>query len=316
MLINMQQLAAEVQVKTMQLMPPPILLRTLRKRRIAPTKVESRTKTKTELSTSRTISVSTLRIKTPKKSRANLRYSMTVRQKNIANGASTMIVLRRITFSKADVKYTFLLGILKGKSHDNFVTDHLSLKEYNDTQDPDSRLSADEILELALNKLAQSVVKVSNAVRRQKHYMRNFLSLTGSVREFGKRLMELNKYFPYFPVDDPDSDGLTPHKGLPDDELNDILDRAKPLTWHLTMLESNLDVQSMSWDEILDYYKKLELSDAIKKAQDKSKSDSGGSNTNKCKRNKNSKDQSKSGKAKSQPSSARKEACKHCGKWH
>jgi hypothetical protein len=66
----------------------------------------------------------------------------------------------------------------------------------------------------------------------------------------------------------------------------------------------------MSWDKILDYYEKLELSDAIKKAQDKSKSASGESHTNKRKRNKNSKDQSRSGKAKSQPSSARKEACK------
>src|SRR5487761_2642506 len=307
MLINMQQLAAEAQVKTMQLMPPPIPFANASKKKNRAD--QGRKSNEDEDGTKYVSHDFRIDIKDKNSEKVTRKFKI------FEDGTPEEYCKWRIdydsvashpTFSKADVKYTFLLGILKGKSLDSFVTDHLSLKEYNDMQELENRLTADEILELAINKLAQSVFKVSNAVRRQKHYMRNFLSLTGSVREFGKRLMELNKYFPYFPVDDPDSDGLTPHKGLPDDELNDILDRAKPLTWHLTMLESNLDVQSMSWDKILDYYEKLELSDAIKKAQDKSKSDAGGSNTNKRKRNKNSKDQSGSGKAKNQPSSARK----------
>jgi hypothetical protein len=43
-----------------------------------------------------------------------------------------------------------------------------------------------------------------NPVSRQQHYMRNGLLINGTltVREWGNRLMELNKYFPYFPVDE------------------------------------------------------------------------------------------------------------------
>ncbi len=61
-----------------------------------------------------------------------------------------------------------------------------------------------------------------------------------------------------------------PYCGFPNDKLNNILDQAKPMSWHTIMLESNLDVQDMSWDEILvDYYKKLEMSDRIKKLRTK-----------------------------------------------
>jgi hypothetical protein len=47
-----------------------------------------------------------------------------------------------------------------------------------------------------------------------------------------------------------------PYRGFPNDELNDILDWAKSMSWHTIMLELNLDVQDMSWDKILHYYKR------------------------------------------------------------
>ena len=165
--------------------------------------------------------------------------------------------------------------------------------------------------------MARDVFKVTNAVRRQKHYMRNCLFLNGSVREWGNRLAKLNKYFTYFPVDSIE-EGMIPHKGLPEDELNDILDRAKPTTWHTTMLESNLEVQDMSWDQILEYYEKLEMSDAIKKRTSNEDKASGSNGRNrKRKNNSPNENSSKPGHKPSQKSeSARKEACQHCGKWH
>jgi transposase InsO family protein len=316
MLINMQQLVAEAQVKTMQLMPPPI-----------PFEASSNKKNRNDQGRKTDDDDSTqylsydFRIDSKDKNSEKVSRKFRI----FDDGTPEEYCKWRIdydsvashpTLSKADVKYAFLVGILKGKSLDTFVTEHKTFKEYNSKQNVEDRLTADQLISLSLNKLAQNVFKVANAVRRQKHYMRNFLTLTGPVREFGKRLIDLNSYFPYFPTDDPEDEGLIKHAGLPIDELNDILDRAKPLTWHLTMLESNLDVQNMSWDEILEYYERLELSDAIKKAQDKGKSN--GDSSHKRKRGKKPKDQSGSGNqsAKNKPASSRKEACKHCGKWH
>ena len=100
---------------------------------------------------------------------------------------------------------------------------------------------------MLLMTLAHDIFKVSNVAHHQKHYMRNCLVMSGeTMRVWGKHLMELNKYFPYFPVDETDEGLAKSHQGLPDDELNDILDCAKPINWHITMLESNLEVQEMS----------------------------------------------------------------------
>ncbi len=133
-------------------------------------------------------------------------------------------------FKTGEAKLSLLLSILKGKSRDRFVTSHDNHKSENDAAAEENCLSANELLECALNDMARDMFKVPNAARRQKHYMRKCLFLNDTVREWGKRLMELNKYFPYFLLENHD-DGFTSHEGLPDDKLNNILDRAKPFSW-------------------------------------------------------------------------------------
>jgi hypothetical protein len=200
------------------------------------------------------------------------------------------------------------------------VTSHDSHKSENDAAAVENRLSANNLLECALNDMARDVFKVPNAARRQKHYMRNCLFLNDTtVREWGKRLMELNKYFPFFPIENQHDDSSTGHEGLPDDELNDILDRAKPISWHTTMLESNLEVQDMSWDKILDYYEKLEMSDLIKKLgngnEDKSESHNGKRKRNKGHSNDNNHGSGKSAKNKGHKTDFEcKTPCVHCKK--
>ena len=322
MKIDMQKLAAEAHGKTMQLMPPPIPFD-------PPSKKKSRSDRNRQKSddddTDSTQYISfDIRID-PKDKNSE---KVTRKLKVFEDGTPEEYCKWRIdyddfitypAFSKADAKLSLLTSILKGKSRDSFNVYHAKCKADNEEEKAEDKISADKLIEYALNDLAHDIFKVSNAARRQKHYMRNCLVLGGeTVRAWGKRLIELNKYFPYFPVDETE-DGLDKsHQGLPDDELNDILDRAKPINWHITMLESNLEVQDMSWDDILDYYEKLEMSDAIKKKNNGNQDSSEGHN-GKRKRKGNVKDHSGSGKAakpSTKPGSQRKEACKHCGKWH
>jgi hypothetical protein len=227
--------------------------------------------------------------------------------------------------NKAEAKFGLLLSILKGKSRDSFATYHAKLKSENEKSKEKDRVDDETVLKLALNALASDVFMV-NPVRRQQHYMRNGLLINGNltVREWGNRLMELNKYFPYFPVDETRGRRLVPYQGFPEDELNDILDRAKPMSWHTIMLELNLDVQDMSWDKILDYYEKLEMSDRLMKLRTRNDDKSNGDGGNKRKRGRHGRARNQSNDDngnKTAPQNGtngktRKTACKHCSKWH
>ena len=208
-----------------------------------------------------------------------------------------------------------LLSILKRKAKDIFSSEHTRLKGHNDTEPVDVQFTGDQLLQLALNEMSKSVFQVSNAVRCQKHYMRSGLVLSGSVRDWGKRLMELNKYILHFPIDDPYTNWTVPD-GLPADELNDISDRAKPVHWHCIMLESNIEIQDMSWAAILEYYEKLESHDNIKNPNGQGDKFEGHTGKRKHKDNHKEKGSGKPAKNGQKPNFNRTEACKHCDKWH
>ena len=48
-------------------------------------------------------------------------------------------------------------------------------------------------------------------------------------------------------------------KKFDDDELVDFLDQAKPLEWQSALLASNLKPHNLSWEDTVDYFKKLEV---------------------------------------------------------
>jgi hypothetical protein len=130
---------------------------------------------------------------------------------------------------KAEAKFGLLLRILKGKLHDSFATYHAKLKSKNEKLKEKDRVDDVTVLKLALNALASNMFMV-NPVRCQEHYMHNRLLINSPLtvrEEWGNQLMELNKYFPYFPFDKGGRQ-LVLYSGFPDDELNHILDRAKP----------------------------------------------------------------------------------------
>ena len=98
-----------------------------------------------------------------------------------------------------------------------------------------------------------------DGLAKQKAYMRYQLRLGNlGIKAFVARLLELNNYLAYFPAGDRSS-------MLPDDELIEIIDRAKPIEWHLAMLTANIDPSSMSLQEVVEYFERLEIMEKIRK---------------------------------------------------
>ena len=86
-----------------------------------------------------------------------------------------------------------------------------------------------------LNDIAKKIFgnQWATAARTQKRYMRRSLSMQNVDPEvFYERLKKMNSYLPYFPC----SDVQERPTGLAEDEIIDILDAAKPIDWHVTML--------------------------------------------------------------------------------
>ena len=93
--------------------------------------------------------------------------------------------------------------------------------------------------------------------------MRYSLNTQGyTIREIANRLKVLNAYLPYFP---PKRGSDKTVRKLSTDELIDILIRAKPTEMSIAMMKANIDPYEMTWDEILNYLERLELSTALEK---------------------------------------------------
>ena len=172
---------------------------------------------------------------------------------------------------KCDQKCKTIDALLKGKCWTQFCTavhNRISLIDERDKTDDELEKLKWKTLELALNEVAKSVFVMSNPLRRQKYYIRHYVFKEDhvSVRDFTRTLSEYNQYFKYFPYSE--SRNKRP-KPLPDDELADILNRAKPVRWHLDMLGANIDPYAQSYANFVDYLEWLEVKDSIAGASKK-----------------------------------------------
>ncbi len=68
---------------------------------------------------------------------------------------------------------------------------------------------------------------------------------------------------PYFPKHPDGRD----HEKLPDDELIDIINCAKPVKWQLSMLKANIDPYGLTWEDAIQYFERLELAAQLQEAQ-------------------------------------------------
>jgi hypothetical protein len=88
-----------------------------------------------------------------------------------------------------------------------------------------------------------------------------YMGLNISVQLFveRQRLNDLNSYLLYFPEENP--------KQLDQDEIIEILDQAKARDpeWHEAMLNANIDIFEMTYEESVSYFKRLENLEKIRR---------------------------------------------------
>jgi hypothetical protein len=77
-----------------------------------------------------------------------------------------------------------------------------------------------------------------------------YMGLNTYIQQFVERLNDLNRYLLYFPEDNP--------KQLDQDEIIEILDQAKAPEWYEAMVNANIDIFEMSYEESVSYFKRLE----------------------------------------------------------
>jgi hypothetical protein len=85
------------------------------------------------------------------------------------------------------------------------------------------------------------------------------MSLNTSVQQFVERLNEFDSYRLYFPEEN--------SKQLDQDEIIEILDQAKAKNpeWHETMVNANIDIFEMSYEESVSHFKQLENLEKIRR---------------------------------------------------
>jgi hypothetical protein len=86
-----------------------------------------------------------------------------------------------------------------------------------------------------------------------------YIGLNSSVQQLVERLNDLNRYLLYFPEEN--------CKKLDQDEIIQILDQAKAWNpeWHEAMLNANIDIFEMSYEESVSYFKRLENFENIRR---------------------------------------------------
>jgi hypothetical protein len=140
----------------------------------------------------------------------------------------------------------------------SYFEHHLMRKlEAEDSEVPDN-----ELMKLVLRDVDLEYIP-KRAIHVQKYYMRQprglYMGLNTSVQQFVERLNDLNWYLLYLPEEKP--------KQLDQDEIIEILDQAKAMDseWHEAMVNSNIDIFEMTYEESVSCFKHLENLEKIRR---------------------------------------------------
>jgi hypothetical protein len=82
------------------------------------------------------------------------------------------------------------------------------------------------------------------------------MGLNASVQQCVERLNDINRYLLYFPEENP--------KQLDQDEIIEILE-PRDYEWHEAMVNANIDIFEMSYQESVSYFKHLENLEKIRR---------------------------------------------------
>jgi hypothetical protein len=120
----------------------------------------------------------------------------------------------------------------------------LSSQHRADLDLPDNELIELVVRDVGLEYIAKCTIRV------QKYHMRKtrdlHIGLNTSVQQFVERLNDLNRYLLYFPEENP--------KQLDQDEIIEVLDQLKAPEWHEAMINANIDIFEMSYEESVSYF--------------------------------------------------------------
>jgi hypothetical protein len=115
----------------------------------------------------------------------------------------------------------------------------------------DSEITDNELIELALRDVGLEYIP-KRAICVQNYYIRRglYMGLNTSVQQFVESLNDLNHYLLYFPKENP--------MQVNQDEIIEILDQAKAVSpeWHEAMVNANIDIFEMSYEEFVSYFKR------------------------------------------------------------
>jgi hypothetical protein len=133
---------------------------------------------------------------------------------------------------------------LKGKALSYF--EHHLMRRFGAE---DSEVPDNELIELVLRDVGLEYI-AKRAICVQKYYMRRvlYMGLNTSVQQFVERLNDLNRYLLYFPEENPKQ-----------------LDQAKAPEWHEAMVNANIDIFEMTYEESVSYFKRLENLEKIRR---------------------------------------------------
>jgi hypothetical protein len=117
----------------------------------------------------------------------------------------------------------------------------------------DSEIPDNEIIELVLRNLGLEYIP-----KRHTH-AEVYMGLNTSVQQFVERMNDLKRYLLYFLEENP--------KQLDHNEIIEILDQAKAPEWHEAMVNANIQIFEMSYEESVSYFKRLENLEKIRRAK-------------------------------------------------
>jgi hypothetical protein len=125
----------------------------------------------------------------------------------------------------------------------------------------DSDFPDNELIELVLRYLSLEYIPKCG-ICMQKYYMKQpkclYMGLNTSIQQFVERLNDLIRYLLYFPEENP--------KQLDQDEIIEILDQAKARDpeWYEAVVNANIDIFEISYEESVSYFKRLENLEKIR----------------------------------------------------
>jgi hypothetical protein len=143
--------------------------------------------------------------------------------------------------------------LLKGQALSYFEHHLMRRLKAEDSEVPDN-----DFIELVLRDVGLEYIP-KRVIHVQKYYMRQARGFyIASVQQFVERLNDLNRYLLYLLEENT--------KQLDQDEIIEILDQAKAWDpeWHEAMVNENIDIFEMTYEESLSYCKLLENLEMIR----------------------------------------------------